>query len=101
MSYVRRNVQDGTTIMNADLYNNLQDGIDDLFTGLAGVRMSYNATTKHLVIGGVADNSQQSGGGEETPNNGYTEEDILSPDDIDGIFDEAQSEVDNEDNEGE
>ena len=30
MAYNRRNVADGSTVMNADLYNNLQDGIDEL-----------------------------------------------------------------------
>ena len=29
MAYSRRNVVDGNTVMNADLYNNLQDGIDE------------------------------------------------------------------------
>lgn len=29
MAYNRRNVADGSTVMNADLYNNLQDGIDE------------------------------------------------------------------------
>ena len=29
MAYSRRNVADGNTVMNADLYNNLQDGIDE------------------------------------------------------------------------
>lgn len=30
MTYKRREVQDGVTIMNKDLYDNLQDGIDEL-----------------------------------------------------------------------
>ena len=30
MSYSRREVQDGITVMNKDLYDNLQDGIDEL-----------------------------------------------------------------------
>lgn len=30
MAYSRREVTDGVTIMNKDLYDNLQDGIDEL-----------------------------------------------------------------------
>ena len=30
MSYTRRKVQDGVTVMNKDLYDNLQDGIDEI-----------------------------------------------------------------------
>ena len=30
MSYERKNVQDGVTVMNKSLYDNLQDGIDEL-----------------------------------------------------------------------
>ena len=30
MSYTRREVKDGVTVMNKDLYDNLQDGIDEL-----------------------------------------------------------------------
>ena len=30
MAYTRRQTQDGVTVMNKDLYDNLQDGIDDL-----------------------------------------------------------------------
>ena len=29
MAYTRRNVTDGETIMNKDLYDNLQDGIEE------------------------------------------------------------------------
>ena len=29
MSYSRRTVTDGVTVMNKDLYDNLQDGIDE------------------------------------------------------------------------
>lgn len=29
MAYVRRDVTDGVTVMNKDLYDNLQDGIDE------------------------------------------------------------------------
>lgn len=30
MAYSRRNVTDGVTVMNKDLYDNVQDGIDEL-----------------------------------------------------------------------
>lgn len=30
MSYTRREVTDGVTVMNKELYDNLQDGIDEL-----------------------------------------------------------------------
>ena len=30
MAYSRRQVTDGVTIMNKDLYDNLQDGIDEI-----------------------------------------------------------------------
>lgn len=29
MAYTRRNTTDGVTVMNKDLYDNLQDGIDN------------------------------------------------------------------------
>lgn len=34
MSYVRQQVSDGSTIMNKFLYDNLQDGIDEIFLTL-------------------------------------------------------------------
>lgn len=30
MAYTRRQTQDGVTVMNKDLYDNLQDGLDTL-----------------------------------------------------------------------
>ena len=37
MSYTRRNVEDGVTVMNSDLYNNLQDGIDEAKNDISSV----------------------------------------------------------------
>ena len=34
MSYSRRTVTDGVTVMNKDLYDNLQDGIDEALKAL-------------------------------------------------------------------
>ena len=37
MAYSRREVQDGITVMNKDLYDNLQDGIDEVKEALKNV----------------------------------------------------------------
>ena len=43
MAYTRRQVEDGVTIMNKELYDNLQDGIDELRT-LANISNVVEAT---------------------------------------------------------
>ena len=37
MSYTRRNVTDGITVMNKDLYDNLQDGIDEAKEAISNI----------------------------------------------------------------
>lgn len=37
MAYTRRTVTDGVTVMNKDLYDNLQDGIDEVKEALKGI----------------------------------------------------------------
>lgn len=49
MAYTRRNTTDGVTVMNKDLYDNLQDGIDDL--RVSTVYMSSFIKNKELISG--------------------------------------------------
>lgn len=42
MAYSRRQVEDHKTIMNADLYNNLQDGIDETKKAITETQQSLN-----------------------------------------------------------
>lgn len=49
MAYTRRNTTDGVTVMNKDLYDNLQDGIDDL--RVSTIYMSSYIEDKELVSG--------------------------------------------------
>ena len=37
MAYTRREVKNGVTVMNKDLYDNLQDGIDEVKEALKGI----------------------------------------------------------------
>ena len=51
MSYSRRTVTDGVTKMNKDLYDNLQDGIDEAKQDISGLSESIaNAKKEHEVI---------------------------------------------------
>ena len=49
MAYTRRNTTDGVTVMNKDLYDNLQDGIDDL--RVSTIYMSSFIKNKELING--------------------------------------------------
>ena len=45
MAYTRRNTTDGVTVMNKDLYDNLQDGVEDAInhsTGWVNVVNTFN-----------------------------------------------------------
>lgn len=42
MAYKRREVTDGKTVMNKDLYDNLQDGVDECKKDLGGCQFSVN-----------------------------------------------------------
>lgn len=42
MAYTRREVTDGKTVMNKDLYDNLQDGVDECKEDLGGCQLSIN-----------------------------------------------------------
>lgn len=42
MAYSRRTVQDNVTVMNKDLYDNVQDGIDECKEDLGGVKLGVD-----------------------------------------------------------
>lgn len=42
MAYTRRNTEDGVTVMNKDLYDNVQDGIDECKRSLGGISFSVD-----------------------------------------------------------
>ena len=52
MAYNRREVEDGITIMNKDLYDNLQDGIEEAKGSTHNVSEStvYNATVETVKV---------------------------------------------------
>lgn len=43
MAYSRRTVTDGVTIMNKDLYDNLQDGINECKEAEGGLKFSVDS----------------------------------------------------------
>ena len=45
MAYSRRKVTDGITVMNKDLYDNLQDGIDEIREAM-GINTVLDATVE-------------------------------------------------------
>lgn len=50
MAYYRRDVQDGVTVMNKDLYDNLQDGIEEAKEAISNFSEAtvYPATVEPL-----------------------------------------------------
>ena len=85
MAYSRRTTQDGKTVMNKELYDNLQDGVDECKEDIAAITMGYDSTDQYFTIGKI--------GGSDMEEMGYTEEDYISPEDASAIFDEAMNEA--------
>lgn len=50
MAYVRREVTDGVTIMNKDLYDNVQDGIDEAKQAVKTLREEVLPTEVKTVV---------------------------------------------------
>lgn len=52
MAYTRREVTDGLTVMNKDLYDNLQDGIDE-------VKKELNSVSATTVVEAVVETDSE------------------------------------------
>ena len=50
MSYTRREVTDGVTVMNKELYDNLQDGIDELKEAIKNTVLSATVEDKTATV---------------------------------------------------
>ena len=50
MSYVRRNVVDGVTIFNKALYDNVQDGVDELFIKSAKNKQDIESSNNEIAV---------------------------------------------------
>lgn len=61
MSYVRRNVVDGVTIFNKALYDNVQDGVDELFIKSDKNKQDIESSNNEIAVlqEGVADCNNQ------------------------------------------
>ena len=60
MTYSRRNVVDGVTVMNKELYDNVQDGIDELKDSLKEVKeIVENVNLRSSVLDATVEPKQQ------------------------------------------
>lgn len=50
MAYSRREVTDGVTVMNKELYDNLQDGIDELNEKLNNITTQESTVHEAMVV---------------------------------------------------
>ena len=49
MSYSRRTVTDGSTVMNKDLYDNLQDGIDETMEEIQSLKEAIQTLREEVL----------------------------------------------------